>query len=132
MPGPSSLTSILDEVRDDLVQALLVGAQLEVGRLDRHRHRNARRVELRLAHGLVQQHLNVEGLPVERHDARFEAGEIEQLLHEPAEPLHLRQHRAQRRGVGRFDAVDEVLEHDLERGDRRAQLVAHVGDEVAA
>ena len=37
-----------------------------------------------------------------------------------------------RLGIGVGDAVDEVLEHGLQRGDRRAQLVTDVGDEVAA
>ena len=42
------------------------------------------------------------------------------------------EHRAQRLGIGLAHPVDEILEHGLQRGDRRAQLVAHVGDEVAA
>ena len=42
-----------------------------------------------------------------------------------------REHRVEGLGIGVGDAVDEVLEHGLERGDRRAQLVRHVGDEVA-
>ena len=54
------------------------------------------------------------------------------MLHEPAETLHLREHRRERLGVGLLHAVDDVLEHGLQRGDRRAQLVAHVGDEIAA
>ena len=66
------------------------------------------------------------------HRARLEPGEVEELLHQAAEPLDLRQHRAERLGVGLGDAVDQVLEHGLQRGDRRAQLVRHVGDEVAA
>ena len=69
---------------------------------------------------------------VERYAAGLEPRQVEQLLHETAEPLDLSEHRAQRLGIGRLDAVDEVLEHGLERGDRRAQLVTDVGDEVPA
>ena len=39
---------------------------------------------------------------------------------------------ARRRGVAAGDAVDEVLQHRPQRGDRRAQLVRDVGDQLAA
>ena len=86
----------------------------------------------RLAQREVEHRLDLELLAVERQRARLEAGEIEELLHEAAEPFDLRQHRRERLGVGLVHTVDDVLEHGLQRGDRRAQLVAHVGDEVAA
>ena len=158
MPGPSSSTSrrapvgsrrprapstvpvgrrvahrVLDEVRDDLVQALGVGVEREVAR---HASRSSKRTSVacscdsRTACSSIGR--DVEQVAIERQRARLEAGEVEQLLHEPAEALDLGEHRAQRLGIGVADAVDEVLEHGLQRGDRRAQLVAHVGDEVAA
>ena len=92
---------------------------------------HAGRAQLRLAHGLLEQHFEVERLAVERHDTGFEAREIEELLHQPSEPLDLGEHRAQRLGIGGLHSVDEVLEHHLQCGDRRPQLVAHVRDEIA-
>ena len=81
---------------------------------------------------MLEHRLDLERAPVERHAAGLEPGEVEQLLHQPTEPFDLRQHRAQRLGVGGLDAVDQVLEDRLQRGDRCAQLVADVGDEIAA
>ena len=47
-------------------------------------------------------------------------------------PLALVERGAQGHRVRLGDAVGEVLEHGVERGERRAQLVADVGDQVAA
>ena len=71
-------------------------------------------------------------LAEERHLARLQPGEVEQLLDQPAEPLGLRQHHLQRLGVRLLDAVEEVLEVRADRGDRRLQLVGDVRDQVAA
>ena len=49
----------------------------------------------------------------------------------PAEPLGLGERGPQRGRVGRGHAVDEVLQHRPQRGDRRAQLVGDVGDQLA-
>ena len=54
---------------------------------------------------------------------RLEPGEVEQLRHQPPEAVDLGEHRLQRRRVGRLDAVDDVLQHRVQRADRRAQLV---------
>ncbi len=157
MPGPSSETSsrappsaaatartaiaalgrrvphrVLDEVRDDLVQTFGVGVEPEVARDDLDLEVHVGGVQLRLADRVLEHRPHLERVAVERQRARLEAGEVEELLHQPAEPLDLGEHRAQRLRVGLADAVDEVLEHGLQRGDRRAQLVADVGDEVAA
>ena len=72
------------------------------------------------------------GAGPQRQRAALQPRQVEQLLDEPAEPLGLAQRRAQRGGIGRLDAVDEVLQQRLQRADRRAQLVRDVGDEVAA
>ena len=50
---------------------------------------------------------------------------------QPAEPFGLGQGRTQRRGIGVGDAVDDVLQQRLQRGDRRAQLVRDVRDQLA-
>jgi hypothetical protein len=50
----------------------------------------------------------------------------------PAEPLGLRQRGAQRHRVGLRNPVHDVLQHGLQRGDRRAQLVGDVGDQLAS
>ena len=123
---------VLEQVGDDLVHALGVAVGGEVAGLDVHRDRDGGLVQLLLAHRVLEQRLDAELGALERHRARLEPGQVEELLHEPAEPLDLGEHRAERLGIGLGDAVDEVLEHRLQRGDRRAQLVRHVGDEVAA
>ena len=123
---------VLDEVGDDLVQALVVAVERQVLGLHRHREADRSGVQPRLPDREVEHRADLEHAPVERHAARLEPRQVEQLLHEPAQPFDLGEHGAQRLGIGRFDAVDQVLEHRLQRGDRRPQLVAHVGDEVAA
>ena len=123
---------VLDEVRDHLVQAFGVGIEREVIGFDRDRQADVAGVQPGLAHRELEHRRDLEDPPVEGNAARFEAREVEELLHQPAEPLDLGEHGAERLGVGRLDAVDEVLQHRLQRGDRRPQLVADVGDEVPA
>ena len=48
-----------------------------------------------------------------------------------AEPLGLVERRPQRHRVRLGDPVDEVLEHRAQRGERGAELVAHVGHQLA-
>ena len=156
MPGPSSMTSmvtpaslrrartcdrraggrvadrVLEQVRHDLVDALGVAVGGEAGVLDLHVDGDAGHVQLLLADRVGEHRLDREGLPVEGDGAGLEPGEVEELGDEAAEPLDLGQHRVERAGIGGGDAVDEVLEGRLQRGERGAQLVAHVGDEVAA
>ena len=133
-PGPRRVAHrVLDEVHDDLVDALGVarddaarrGASIE-------KTTSVGRVQSRLARGALEHVAHRERADVERLLAGLQAREVEQLRHEPAEPARLREHRAQRLGVGLADAVDDVLEHRLQRADRRAQLVGDVRDEVAA
>ena len=69
---------------------------------------------------------------VERHGARLELRELEQLLDEPAEPLDLPERGLQRRALDGLDPVDEVLEQGPERADGGAELVGDVRDEVLA
>jgi len=89
-------------------------------------------VQSRLARGIVEHVAQRERSDVKRLLARLQAREIEQLRHQAPEPSCLREHRCDRLGVRFADAVGDVLEHRLERSDRRAQLVGDVRDEVAA
>ncbi len=123
---------VLEQVRDDLVHALGVAVGLEAGLVDVHLDHDARRVELLLAHRVLEHRRDREVLAVERDGAGFEPGEVEQLHDQTAEPLDLGEHREEGVRVGGGDPVDDVLERRLQRGERGAQLVADVGDEVAA
>ena len=115
---------VLEQVGDHLVHALGIAVGGEVGGVDRHRHRDLGRVQLLLADRVREERLDPELGAVERHRARLEPGQVEELLDQAAQPLDLGEHRAERLGVGLGDAVDQVLEHRLQRGDGRAQLVA--------
>ena len=123
---------VLDEVRDDLVDALGVARRDRVvlgldAQLDALGH-----VQPRLARGLLEQVADAERPAVERLGLGLQAREVEQLGDEAAEALDLGEHRRDGLRVGGLDAVGDVLELGLQRGDRRAQLVRDVGDEVAA
>ena len=103
----------------------------EIGRVDCDRDVDPGRMQALLAHRVRQERLDAERGALERHRAGLEPGEVEELLDQPAQALDLLEHRVEGLGIGVGDAVDEVLEDGLERGDGRAQLVRHVGDEVA-
>ena len=123
---------VLDEVHDDLVDALGVALDEQPGgRVDREDD-VVGRVQARLARGALDDVADGERAHVERLLAGLQAGEVQQLGDEAPEPARLREHRAQRLGVRLADAVDDVLEHRLQRAERRAQLVRDVRDEVAA
>ena len=70
-------------------------------------------------------------LAVHRHDARVELGQLEQIVdqhrHRPHLPVDGRQVL-----LGRRQAVVHRLEHRLHRGQRRPQVVAGPGDQLAA
>ena len=67
----------------------------------------------------------------QRRDAGVDAGEVEQVTDQGAEPLGLVEGSAQRLVVGLHDAVDEVLEKGSLGGERGAQLVRHRRHEAA-
>ena len=104
---------VLEQVGDDLVHALRIAIGSQVGRVDPHRHGDLRRVELLLPHRVREEWFHPELGAVERYRTRLEPGEVEQLLHEPAQPFDLGEHRGERLRIGQSDAVDEVLEHGL-------------------
>ena len=72
---------------------------------------------------------------VEGHEARIELGQLEQVGGQPVEALDLLPAGAQElvaRAAVLGGALLEQLVEGAQRGDRRAQLVADVGQEVAA
>jgi hypothetical protein len=74
------------------------------------------------------------GRGLEAQAPGLELSEREQVGDEPAEPVGLDLHRVDEvvADLGHvFGPVLEQLEHALERGDRRAHLVARIGDEAA-
>ena len=75
--------------------------------------------------------LDIDGL-VERVVA-LEAGELDDLLHQPGQALALGVHPAGEalHRLGVVGGVDDGVGEQLDGADRRLQLVAHVGHEVA-
>jgi hypothetical protein len=81
---------------------------------------------------VVEQRLDVESFDGEGRRARLESTEVEDALHELAEPLDLGQRRGRVLGIVGLDAVDDVLESGAQRGEGGAQLVGHVRDQRPA
>jgi hypothetical protein len=79
-----------------------------------------------------EHHADLERPHVERHGARLQSGQVQQLRHQATQTFDLREHRPDRVRIGGLHAVGDVLELGLQRADRRAQLVRDVGDEVLA
>jgi hypothetical protein len=88
--------------------------------------------DLDLGDQIVHERMQRQVLDPQRDLARFEPRQVEQLIDEAAQPLDLREHHLERRGVGLLHAVEQVLEMGADRRDRRLQLVTDVGDEVAS
>ncbi len=123
---------VLEQVRHDLVHPLGVAVGREAGLVDVHLDDDAGCMELLLAYRVREHRRDREVLAVEGHGAGLEPGEVQELGDQAAEPLDLGEHREERVRVGGGDAVDDVLERRLERGEWGAQLVADVRDEVPA
>ena len=106
-----------------------IGDGLAGYRVDGEPHLPAgrRRGHLRLPYRRRQEPGDVEPLPVQRYHPGVDPGQVEQLGHQPAEALGLRERGAQRVRVGH--PVDHVLQYRLQREDRGAQLVRHVRDQ---
>ena len=89
-----------------------------------------------LGDGALEQVGHPDRLDGQRRHAGVDPREVEQVVDQPAETFGLVEGCLQSRRVGRCwlglgDAVDEVVEHGAECGQRRPQLVGDVGDEVA-
>ena len=122
---------VLEQVGDDLVDTFGIAVGGEIGGVDLDRHVDPGRVQALFPHRVREQGLDTERGALERHRAGLEPGQVEQLLDQAAEAFDLPEHGVEGLGVGFGNAVDEVLEDSLQRGDGRAELVRHVGDEVA-
>ena len=68
-------------------------------------------------------------LRLDRERAGVDSGELEEVVDERSERLHLLPHRGQV-AIGLGDPVLDRLEHRLERCKRRAQVVARPRDEL--
>ena len=125
------LAGVLQQVGQDALEAQLVephqrGAASVVD-LDRH-------VAEAVALGDARDELaDVDLLAVQLGRAGVDAGQLEQVHHHVVEAAHLADHHVQRllRALGEVVAAAvEHLDRGGERGDRRAQLVAHVAGEA--
>ena len=114
---------VLEQVGDDLVHAFGIAVDDQSGVVHRDRQLDVGVVELLFADRVAQQWLHRELGAFERHCAGLESREVEQLLDQPPEALHLGEHRGEGVGIGVADAVDEVLELHLQCSDRGAELV---------
>ena len=130
--GGTVAGSVVQQVRDQLVEPGRVSRDRERGRRDADVVRHLPTGHPGLGHGALQQledgHLGGR----QRCLAGVDPGEVEQVGDEGGEPLGLGERRPQGRGVRLGDPVDEVLEHGAQGGERSAELVAHVRHQVAA
>jgi hypothetical protein len=74
----------------------------------------------------------VRRLAVEREGARLGKAQRAQVLDKPRQHPRFLEDRAEVLGIGGIDPVHDRLGVALDDGQRRAQLVAHVGEEAAA
>jgi len=121
---------VLEQVRHHLVHALRVTVGLEVRAFDHDVDRDVGRMQTGLTHRVGQHRFHRERLAFEGEGSRFQTREVEELGDETSQPLDLEQHCCEQFRLRFLDAVDEVLEPSLERGDRRAEFMAHVGHQV--
>lgn len=117
---------VVEQVGQHLSEQGRVGGQHRP-RPDRAHHRDVVTRESRLRDGLTAQRRQVQLLRLDQPSPRVEPRQVEKLGHQAAEPLRLGEGRTQGVEVGRRDAVHDVLQHGLQAGDRRTQLVADVG-----
>ena len=121
---------VVEEVGHELAQPRGVGADHEVGRLDTDLVDHGAPQQACLGDGVLEQRQHRDGGRVEGRLAGVDPREVEQVLDETAGPLGLVEGGPEGGGVVGPDAVDDVLEHRAEPGQRGAQLVADVGDEL--
>src|SRR5881398_2036656 len=131
--GRGVLRGVVDEVRERRVDLRLVADQLRVG-LDLHP--DIARVH-RPGHGVLaqqrEQRRHVDRLPAERLSGLLEPRELEEVPDDARHALGLAAHLRDRRLKIRVERgiVAESLEIARDHGERGAQLVRGVGDEVA-
>ena len=135
-PRRRELDRVADQVADHLAQALRVVALADrlVGHVHDQLDALAVGARLGLLDGVLDHGAQVVRSKVEQHQARFELGQLEQVGRQPVEALDLLPALVEELGLGRlvlYGALGEQLVEGAQRGDRRAQLVRHVGQEVA-
>ncbi len=89
-----------------------------------------RGLRLEAAQARVDERGKRELVQLERDCAGVDAGELEEVVDEEPERPHLLPHRREV-ALGLGQAVLERLEHRLHRGERRPEVVARPGDELA-
>ena len=130
--GRAVARGVVEEVGDELAQARGIAVDDEPGRVDLEHVGDVLPAHPRLGDGGVQQRADLDRLAVQRRPAGVDAREVEQVGDQVRHPFALVERGAQRGGVGRGDAVGEVLQHGAQGGQRRPELVADVGDQLAA
>ncbi len=128
--GRTVAVRVVEEVGKQLVQPVGVRGHREA--LRRHHDRVAQTLDPGLGDRVLEQICESDVLEPQRGHALLDARQVEQVAHEAPEPLGLGQSAPQLFRAGLGHPVDEVLQHRLECGDRGAQLVGDVGDEVTS
>jgi hypothetical protein len=84
-----------------------------------------------LGRGVGHDLADLELLPVDPDGAGLELSQLQQLVDQPTQPLGALEHGRDGLAVQHLDAVGQVLKPGPQRRDRRAQLVADVGQQLA-
>ena len=127
------LQCVGDDVGEQLAQAVLIAFHRDVGR-----HGDADVVgvaaigDFQRLDGLVKKVGEVELFDIQTRRTGLHTAQIQQEGDEVGETLRLGEDALQIGGSGLGDAVGHVLDHRLQSGNGRAQLMAHIGDHVAA
>ena len=122
---------IADEIREHAAELKRVETAPQPRRaLALEPHLRAARIGRIQREAVVEQRLDLDLRHVQRHDARIEAREVEQIVDEQRHALDLNlQRREVRRGIAH--AVLERLGGGAEVGERRAQVVTGGSHELA-
>ena len=114
---------VVHQVDHHLPQPAGSATATSVGGVTRNRHPRVTRPDRDVVDGVAQEFVDAERAELQRNRAALDAREIEQIGHQFAEPLGLRQRHPHGLGVWFGDAVDDVLQHRVQGRDRGAQLV---------
>ncbi len=122
---------VVQQVGEDLREQVGIGAHAQPLRDLAARHHPLPGHD-GLPQGLLAQLAQLDVLTLDQPGPGLQAGQVEQLRDQPAQPLGLGERGAEGDGIGVGDPVDHVLQHRPERGDRRTELVADVGHQLPA
>ena len=129
------LHGVVDEVGEHLLERAAIGLHLEaLRRLELERDLPLLRALAKHAEEVGRERLEREALGSEPQLARLDAREVEEVLDEALQPCRVALDDAEE-ALGSLGILGERHLHGLggreDGGDRRAQLVRDVGDEVA-